>query len=453
MTTSTETETGARIDAAGLSAMIAAAGLFTLGKPRKGSGLSDDPPRYCRVRVAAAGGVLGIEATDATDCRFTAVIAPRGGVPNFDAMIDADAIASTCRGGGFDSAIVTGDRFTARGATIDAKPVADPWPIEVADPSAIAARIVIDAGTVARIAREVAVASDPSTSRYALGGIAFDVEPAAPGERYGRSHAIATDGRRLHVLTIPRSACPVGDAPATAEVVIVPASVIVRAAKAIAGTIPRGVDPETVAVTIDASPTRSDGNRESVSIQWIAGDFTATITAKPVVGRFPRWRDVLTGEAARGALIGDAGAGDPVSTWSGDAKAIVAACRDAIRGVCRPGKRGGNPSGVDFTAGDQVSGGADRFPRMSAKTAAGAFDRVLGAGAPDNVGLASPGFAVKLNPDSVIDALAGFPRGELARLATDAARVGEAAVFVRRGRGIDAEHVAGFTAVIMPLGK
>lgn len=443
----------ARIDAAGLSTMITAAGLFTFGKPRKG--FAGELPKFCRVRIAGGGGIIGLESTDGHDSRFTAIATNRGYVPHFGAGIDAESISSICKGGGFDSATIGDDRFTTRGLSVSVSQEMEPWAVAVADPDSVDFRVVIDAGTFGRIAREVAIAADDASARYALGGVAIETESPAPGERYGRTHAIATDGRRLHCLTIPRSSIGTNGTAIIPGLVIIPAHIITRAAKAISGSIARGVDPESVAVTIDAGAIGKDGNRDAVSIHWTAGDFTATITARPIMGRFPRWRDVMVGDAARGAIVGDAGARpETISTWSADAKSVANACRDAVKGVCKPTNRGEQPKGVDFAAGEIIPGSAgDRFPRMSADALAGSFDRVMGAGKPDNVGLASPGFSVRLNPQFIVDASVGFNRGESIRLVTLADDVGRNAVVIRRGRGYDSENAIGFTAVIMPLNR
>jgi hypothetical protein len=147
------------------------------------------------------------------------------------------------------------------------------------------ATFVIGIGDVRRLARHVATAADNESSRYALGGVLIERDAA------GAMIAVGTDGRRMHVATIP--AAEATGAPAAN--CIVPNRLFaafdhaVRTAVA-ATTGCRGrrldatIDGEAVTMTI--TPT-------GIRLAWQTATLSVEADARVMEGRFPRWRDIV----------------------------------------------------------------------------------------------------------------------------------------------------------------
>lgn len=428
------------IHAVGLSASIKAAAEFTTtlrSNPRLHN------QGFGRVRISADGVSSTVEAADG-ECRFSAVDTTNKSYGSTSADVDAAALKSALRLG-FDSVDVDADagRLLVGGLSVDAADTMDSsYLSDIRETFALSAyhalHVETDAATFARIDKEIVPATDTESSRYALGGVRLECEPPTAGDRYGRTHAIGTDGRRLHVLTISGSACVANDSPSSGGVALIPAGVVRRAAKAIKTTTPRGLSAESVAVSI-----LGDVAGEFVSISWRIGTTEFTVAAKQVDGRFPRWRDVFPDRPNFHAneFSGDADDADGIETWRAPADDVAAACRDAAAGVCKPTSRHGGALSVAFAA-------ADGRPTASANHNGAEFSCGFD-------GFASAGFAARLNPKFVRDALGGFDKTDDCRFYyAKPERRGEFAdggIFVMRRNGFHNRHGVGFSAVIMPM--
>lgn len=430
------------IHAVGLSASIKAAAEFA-ATARSNPRLFNQG--FGRVRLSADGVSTSVESADG-ECRFSAVETNGRSYGNVAADVDAAALKSAIRSG-FDAVDVDADagRLLVGGLSIDAADtMVASYLSDIRETFALSAyhdlHVETDAATFQRIDKEIVPATDSESSRYALGGVRLECEPPTAGERYGRTHAIGTDGRRLHVLTISGSACVANDSPSSGGVALIPAGIVRRAAKAIKTTTPRGLSAESVAVSI-----LGDASGEFVSISWRIGETEFCVAAKQVEGRFPRWREVFPDRQNFHAheFSGDATDADGIETWRAPAADVAAACRDAAAGVCKPESRHGGALSVTFAA-------ADGRPTASANHGKGEF-------ACEFAGAASAGFVALLDPKFVRDAIAGFDKSDDCRLYHARMRQRPepttGAVFIMRRNGFHNRHGVGFAAAIMPRAK
>lgn len=430
------------IRAVGLSASIKAAAEFA-ATARSNPRLFNQG--FGRVRLSADGVSTTVESADG-ECQFSAVNTTNKSYGNVAAAVDAAALKSALRAG-FDSVDVDAEtgRLFVGGLSIDAADCLDAsYLSDIRETFALSAyhalHVETDAATFYRIDKEIVPATDSESSRYALGGVRLECEPPTAGERYGRTNAIGTDGRRLHALTISGSACVANDSPSSGGVALIPAGVVRRVARAIKTTTPRGLSAESVAVSI-----LGDASGQFVSISWRIGETEFCVAAKQVEGRFPKWRDVFPDRPNFHAneFTGDADDADGIETWRAPAGDVAAACRDAAAGVCKPQSRYGGALSVTFAA-------ADGRPTASAKHGAGEFSCSFN-------GLASAGFVAMLDPKFVRDALAGFDKADDCRLYHARMRQRPepttGAVFIMRRNGFHNRHGIGFAAAIMPRAK
>lgn len=426
---STATANSVSVSVVGLSSAIKAAALFTAAS-RRGA----EPSKYSRVRLAGSSGMIGVESTDC-ETRFTAgaTFASWEYLESFGVGISPSTVSAALRGRGFDRADIVDDTLSVGGLSVSVSDETEKWEQTVADADPVGMRIVMDAETLFRIDREVAPASDNESSRYALGGILFDGADATGPGRYRRVHVVASDGRRMHVVTLPSGGAPVDGG--SVDSCLIHAGTIKRVAKAVKATLPRGVSAESIAVTIEA-----DSSGEVASIYWQVGEWQFVVSTGQTQGRFPRWRDCFPdGIFNHPIASSDAGEGDGILTWRGDAAAVSAACKDATRGVCKAPSKAYNTMPVKFSC-------IDGKATLSADHGSGKFSV-------DGIH-ATNGIEFQLRPEFVADALAGFPRGEEFRLfvENDEKKLGDP-VFLRRGRGLHSVHSVGFSAVIMPVAK
>lgn len=427
------------IHAAGLSATIKAAAEFT-ATARTNLRLFNNG--FGRVRLSASAGTMTVESADG-ECRFSATTIGTENYGETAAAVDAAALKPALRAG-FDSVDVDAEssRLFVGGLSVDAADTMDAsYLSDIRETYTLSdylsLHVETDAATFAMIDKTIVPATDTESSRYALGGVRLECEPPTAGDRYYRTHAIGTDGRRLHVLTISGSACVASDSPASGGVALVPAGIVRRVAKAIKTTTPRGLSASGVAVSI-----LGDAGGEFVSISWRIGTTEFTVCTKQVEGRFPRWRDVFPDRPNFHAneFSGDADDADGIETWRADAATVAAACRDAATGVCKPTSRYSGALSVAFQS-------ADGRPKLSASTAAGEFLQEL-------EGVASAGFAARLDPKFVRDALGGFGKDENCRFyhgkTESRGEFTGDGIFLMRRNGFHNRHGVGFSAVIMP---
>lgn len=430
------------IHAVGLSASIKAAAEFA-ATARTNLRLFNNG--FGRIRLSADGVSTTVEASDG-ECRFSAVDTTNRSYGSTSAAVDAAALKGAIRVG-FDSVDVDTEssRLFVGGLSVDAADTMDSsYLSDIRETFTLSAyhalHVETDAATFQRIDKEIVPATDSESSRYALGGVRLECETPTAGDRYGRTHAIGTDGRRLHVLTISGSAVVASDSPASGGVALIPAGIVRRVAKAIKTTTPRGTSADSVAVSI-----LGDAAGEFVSISWRIGTTEFTVATKQVEGRFPQWRDVFPDRPNFHAheFSGDATDADGIETWRAPAGDVAAACRDAAAGVCKPQSRHGGALSVTFAA-------ADGRPTASANHGKGEF-------ACEFVGAASAGFVAFLDPKYVRDALAGFDKSDDCRLYHARMRKRPepttGAVFVMRRNGFHNRHGVGFAAAIMPRAK
>jgi len=145
---------------------------------------------------------------------------------------------------------------------------------------------------VRRIASQVGYAVDEDSTRYQLGGVNIAIADSM-------LHAVATDGRRMAVLSLEA----MGNAVASG---IIP----VKALRTVANAIGDG----TATITLGASHAqfRSD---------------TATLVTRLVEGRFPNWQGIIPADSDSPISI-------PAGPWHSVVRqAAVVADRDDTRGV------------------------------------------------------------------------------------------------------------------------
>lgn len=273
-------------------------------------------------------------------------------------------------------------------ATASGEPVTDrspdDFPAVGSLDGAIVATIRTTLSEIERIAAHVVPATDDESSRYALGGVLLD----CVGDG-GPAHAVATDGRRMHVA---RFACSATDA-ATA---IVPPRLfpgIVAAARAAARAGGRGrVSPDdTVTLTITT---------QAVEAAWhddLSGAL-ARVVARRIEGRFPAWRRVVEIDAdatpcdAPAALgewcaeVVTATAAARKAAGEAAADALPAGATDARRRAVRAAAETAHPHGVQLTRTEGAAGrgcaltfGAVRCPWTIALDATYAAQAIAGA--------------------------------------------------------------------------
>lgn len=277
---------------------------------------------------------------------------------------------------------------------------------------------------LADIVSDVGSASDNESSRYALGGILIESDGFQDRAGFRRIHAVASDGRRLHVRTFSdfRSADTVS--------VLIPAYIFSAVVKAVKATVPRGVAGKNSSVEIEF---RSGSAR----FRWSSGDWQISIFVPTMEGRFPRWRDIIPDDMGNETL----------SVFYDE---LIPAMKSAAAGVCRREKNDAyRLRGVILDSRDDA-GGRGRLPRFYAKNSAGEFESL------PRYGSATPEFSIRLDPEFIVDAVPSSTfsdgpgkSGEVVNFRTKAG--GRDACFITFGGGIRASNGPGWTAVIMPM--
>ena len=150
-------------------------------------------------------------------------------------------------------------KFTLPSADPDEYPAPPEWDRSVG-------HFFVDAGSVRRAIRRTIFATDAESTRYALGGVLFELSPR-------KVQLVATDGRRLAVAVAAHFVEEVPDWSLSGVVPIKALKLIERACS----------DAENVGVSINA---------KSILVRTDDG---VTVHSRLVEGRFPRYQDVFPG--------------------------------------------------------------------------------------------------------------------------------------------------------------
>lgn len=375
---------------------------------------------------------------------------PAGHYGNTDteAYLEAEAVSGLLKSG-FDSVSIGENSVSIGGATLAADTSPEVYLPASPNFGELLGKYRFSAADLFALVSDVGAAADTETSRYALGGLLFDVEAASFESGFKRMHVVASDGKRMHVRTFS-DFNPAIAGNESGFSALVPKYALSAIVKAVKSTLPARTRPDGFSVSIEFF-------KSGAGFGWSCGGWNCYAFCPTMQGRFPRWRDIFNGNKPESVAW--------FSAYFGELSEAVSA---AAAGVCRETKE--RVYGLDFGHGLPCPSGEERMPRLSAKTPAGEFSAELKYGA------VSGGFCVKLDSAFVLDALPksvfGPGRGRiessgaLVRLETDAADFGQAgrnpfddpknshgrsAVFVKSGGGLEAYNGTGWSAVIMPL--
>ncbi|QDV75729.1 DNA polymerase III subunit beta [Botrimarina mediterranea] len=282
----------------------------------------------------------------------------------------------------------------------------DDYPAPVAAGADWLGAVNVDAASLLELIRGTIGATDTESSRYALGGSLFQLEPPTELEAETRRAAglapvatllaIGTDGRRLH-----RIACDVVDFDAAegafSGVDTIPPA---RSLKTLAAALKGRTDSVTFAKTRDA-------------VTFSAESFT--FSSRLLEGRYPRWRDVVPSRLES----------FKVSATVGELAAALKAAKVATSEENR---------GVDFTFGSQaIALEVEEGPRDARRCT---FSRRLAAVTP-SCGTVE----VTLDPRYVLDFLAVLDKRQAVEVETVDC---DSAVVLRAHNAL---------AVVMPLAR
>ncbi len=182
------------------------------------------------------------------------------------------------------------------------------------------ARVILTVTDVRRIADHVATATDPDSSRYALGGVLIE-RP----ER-GMLVAVGTDGRRLHALRI----LPAAADGSPRDGSIVPAGVFSRFVTAVraAARVGLGLAGRRLAAAVEAGEVAMTFSESEVGLAWgsACGTISVRVGARLIEGRFPRWRDCVPPAA------------EVTAPTVVNGPAVAAACREIAKATAEAAK-------------------------------------------------------------------------------------------------------------------
>lgn len=368
---------------------------------------------------------------------------PAGHYGNTDveAYIEAEAVSGLLKSG-FEAVSIGENSVSIGGATLAADTSPEVYLPVSPNYGEFVGKYRLPAADLFALVSDVGAAADTETSRYALGGLFFEVEPAAFSSGFKRMHVVASDGKRMHVRTFPdfNPAIAGNESGFSSLVSKFALAAVVKAVKA---TIPGRTRPDGSSVWIEFFEA-------GIGFSWSAGNWKFYVFCPTMMGRFPRWREIF--EAAKP---------DSVAWFSAYFDELSETVSSAAAGVCRRTKERGY--GLDFGHGENCPTGLERMPKLHAKTPAGEFSAGLKFGA------VSGGFCVKLDAGFVLDAIPKSvfgAAGGLVRLEADGKDFscpgrnpfddpkhshGLSAVFVKSGGGIEAYDKTGWSAVVMPL--
>lgn len=143
-------------------------------------------------------------------------------------------------------------------------PSEDPNDFPAAPAFTSSAYYTVKAALLADVLRRTVFATDQDSNRFALGGVSLEIAD-------GQLHSIGTDGRRMAVM---QCAVQAVGSPAWPNGVIVPAKAVAIIERTIADD-------------------RGDVQLAIVGSSLVIKSSTATISARLLEGKFPRWRDVF----------------------------------------------------------------------------------------------------------------------------------------------------------------
>jgi DNA polymerase-3 subunit beta len=154
---------------------------------------------------------------------------------------------------------------------------ANEWPTW--EPAGLKILPVLPAEQFGKAMRRVSYACDCESSRYALGGVLFEVS-----RDEGKCWLVATDGRRLSMaeMDLPDSSRDVDDA---------------------APLIPKDAAVAIQRFAMNECHSKSAIDFQASSSEIVATFESVTVTARLLQGRFPLWRDVIKDDKESNAAI------------------------------------------------------------------------------------------------------------------------------------------------------
>jgi len=235
--------------------------------------------RNIRARATDRGGVE-IYATD-LETSLVVSLGDMDGETVATTLVPVDMAAAIGKAKGTVSIVPGGGVVESLGARSPAEDAMEyPRPPEVFD-CGFAAWVPF--GFVRAADEGVACATDLESSRYALGGILL--------ERRGATvHAVGTDGRRLHVVSVDDGGADKADFAA----IVYPRAVrlFCTAVQAMAAGIV-GKGGRAAAAYCGGASVGIRVRGDDVELSWVAADCHVRMVTRAVQGRFPRWRDCI----------------------------------------------------------------------------------------------------------------------------------------------------------------
>lgn len=268
-------------------------------------------PILTNAKLVATADGFRVYATDLETC-VSVTIGDAAGTPTGETLIPANVVAAIGKAVKSAPSITIGDgKVETLGMTSPTEDVAEyPSPATPIDDGFAA---MIPFNFLRLVDEHVSCATDDESSRYALGGVLF--------ERFGTDEtlrAVGTDGRRLHVMAVasggsvdyPRDQRPETNAIVYPHAIRQFRKAVETVAAVLAGkagkAAQRYADGHRVGVKVVNGESATIGHGKdkrtiplttTIELSWCADSATVRMTARCVMGRFPRWRDCFPAEA------------------------------------------------------------------------------------------------------------------------------------------------------------